>query len=70
MKGVTMIETQMLIHCLYCNNVWDIDHDPDSCTCPTDDDWVLIVVDDESDAINERMRLSYNAETRRTRGKQ
>lgn len=40
-----MSETQMLIHCLYCNEVWDIDHDPDSCTCDSDADWNLVVVD-------------------------
>jgi len=36
----------MLIHCFYCGNVWDIDHDPDSCTCDSDDDWNLIVIDE------------------------
>jgi hypothetical protein len=41
-----MSEVQMIVHCLWCNAVWDVDHDPESCMCGTDVDWVLTVVDD------------------------
>jgi hypothetical protein len=46
-KGIHVSETQMLIHCLECNQVWDIDHDPDGCTCDSDADWNLVVVNDD-----------------------
>ncbi len=45
-----MNEVQMLIHCETCHKAWDIDQEPESCTCATDADWSLVVVS-EDDAI-------------------
>jgi hypothetical protein len=42
-------EVQMLIQCLTCLQCWDIDHDPESCTCATDADWTLIVVSENEE---------------------
>jgi hypothetical protein len=42
-----MTEVQMLIHCLACNQVWDLDHDPESCECNSDADWNLVVVEED-----------------------
>jgi hypothetical protein len=41
---------QLLIRCDWCENCWDIAHDPDSCTCDTDADWQLIIVGGDDDS--------------------
>lgn len=40
---------QLIIRCEVCENAWDIDNDPEGCTCNTDADWQLIIVDDSDD---------------------
>lgn len=42
-----MTNVQMLIHCNECNQVWDIDNDPESCTCSDDVGWQLVVIEDD-----------------------
>lgn len=42
-----MNDVAMLIQCDHCGATWDIDRDPDMCTCNSDACWQLIVVDDD-----------------------
>lgn len=37
----------LFIHCNECNAVWEVDNDPESCTCSDDVGWSLLVVEDE-----------------------
>lgn len=44
-----MNDVQMMIRCDYCLNAWDIDHDPDSCTCNSDINWQLMVIEQDDE---------------------
>ena len=37
-------EVAMMIRCDNCEQAWDIDHDPETCTCESDADWQLMCI--------------------------
>ena len=52
-RGIVHRQTQMLIQCDGCGKTWDIDREPDQCSCDDDSNWQLIV-DDEPQSDNPR----------------